>query len=260
MASLEFCTVTSNGIGAIDVDYVDAGTDPDENQVYAFVDFVPRLPKGTVLWCAGLDTPRGIQLDTVRGRFDIDGKLRTIVGHQVNEKQVVTVTGSPTSIVLHLSGQDTASIAMSANSAAASLVQTRLEALSNVGAGNVFVTGINPWVCFFRGALAGTNLAQMTGTPTGGTAPVVDVDTEDDGNEADGVKLVASTTVISDAIADLNVDGLTELIYDVFLTVPYSDRKLNPFAFVAPTSATSFDLTAVTKIPPKLPSRGPGAR
>jgi hypothetical protein len=251
MASLGYFTVESAGIYSIGVDYVDALTDPDLDFVYAFVDFVPRLPKGTVVWASGLDTPRGIQLDTIRARYDIDGVLRTIVGALVNDKQTITVTGSPTSIVMHLDGQDTASIAMSANTAAASLVQTRLEALSNVGAGNVFVSGINPWTCTFRNDLSGVDVPEMTGTPTGGTAPTVTVETIDEGSQDSGVKLVANTAVLD----------LDELIYDVFLTVPFKTRVINPFAIIAPNVAgTTLDLATCVKLPPKLPSRGPGSR
>jgi hypothetical protein len=243
VAELEYFTVLSNGIASVGVDYVDLGDQPDSAWIYAFCDFVPRLPKGTVLWGVGLDTPRGIQLDTIRARFDIDGVLRTIVGSIVNEVQSVTVTGSPTSIVLHLDGHDTASIAMSSNSAAASLVQTRLEALPNIGAGNVFVSGTNPWSCTFRNALAGTNVAQMTGTPTGGTSPTVEVNTVATGSQNAGVKLVANT-------AALGLDD--DLIYDVVFSVPFRTRVLNPFAFAAPTVAgLTVDLASVEKLPPK---------
>jgi hypothetical protein len=240
MSELEYFTVTCAGIASVNVDYVDLGTQPDSAWVYAFCDFVPRLPKGTVIWCSGLDTPRGIQLDTIRARFDIDGVLRTIVGAIQNEVQEITVTGSPTSIVMHLDGQDTASIAMSSNTAAASLVQTRLEALSNVGTGNVFVSGTNPWACTFRGDLAGTDMPQMTGTPTGGTSPSVTVETLETGTQDAGVKLVANTPVISDGLEAL---GIPELIYDVVFSVPFKTRTVNQFAIAAPTVAdTTVDL------------------
>lgn len=245
MAALEFFTVVSAGIHSVGVDFVDSGTDPDLDFVYAFVDFVPRLPKGTTIWASGLTIPRGVQLDTIRGRYDIDGVLRTIIGHLINEKQTVTVSGSPTSITLtvpYLGGATTASIAMTSNSAAASLVQTRLEALPNVGVGNVFVSGANPWSVNFRAGLAGINIGQMTGTPTGGTAPVVDVDTVDEGTFDNGVKLVANTAVLDK----------DDLIYDVVFSVPYKTRVINPFAFAAPTvGGATVDLASVNKLPPK---------
>lgn len=182
MTALDTFLVTSNGIGAIGIDYVDADTLPDEHVVCAFVDFVPRLPKGTVIWASGLTPPRGIQLDTVRARFSPeDGILRTIIGSPQNERQHVVVTGSPTSFTLALSGQTTAAI--TAAGITNSLIQTRLEALSNVGAGNVAVTGAYPtFNVQFQGTLADTNQAQMTGTPTGGTTPAVTITTLDDGD------------------------------------------------------------------------------
>jgi hypothetical protein len=137
MAELEYFTVVSNGIGAVGVDYVDPGTDPDEDVVYAFVDFVPREDSGTVHWLSGLTVPRGIQLDPVRGRYSSeDGKLRTIVGHPTNEKQLVTATGTP--ITLTYAGQPTASFA---NTATPAQVQAALEALSNLAVGDVYVSG-----------------------------------------------------------------------------------------------------------------------
>lgn len=246
MAALEFFTVLSSGIASVGVDYVDAGTAPDSAWVYAFVDFVPRLPTGTVIWAPGLDVPMGIQLDTIRGRYDIDGVLRTIIGHMINEKQTISVTGSPTSITLtvpYLAGATTASIAMTSNSAPASLVQTRLEALPNVGVGNVFVSGVNPWSVNFRAGLAGINIGQMTGTPTGGTAPVVHVATVDDGTFDNGVKLVANTAVLD----------LDDLVYDVVFSVPFKTRIIKPFAIAAPTiGGGTIDLAnKALHLPPK---------
>lgn len=133
----DFFLVTCDGIGAIGIDYVDPNTDPDEDVVYAFVWFKPRLPKGTVIWAPGLTPPRGIMLDNVRGRFSPeDGRLRTIVAQSLNEKQDITVTGDP--FTLTFSGQTTADIAEAATPAQ---VQAALEALSNINPGDVFVSG-----------------------------------------------------------------------------------------------------------------------
>lgn len=89
-----------------------------------------------------------------------------------DEVQTVTEGGSGlTSFTLTYSGQTTGSIAAAATSAT---VQTAIEALSNVGAGNVAVTGSagGPYSVAFGGTLADTNVAQMTSTPTGGTGTV----------------------------------------------------------------------------------------
>lgn len=89
-----------------------------------------------------------------------------------NEVQTVTEGGSGlTSFTLTYSGQTTSSLAALATAAQ---VQAALEALSNVGVGNVTVTGAagGVYTVTFIGALAGTDVAQMTSTPTGGTGTV----------------------------------------------------------------------------------------
>jgi hypothetical protein len=101
---------------------------------------------------------------------------------RVNEVQVITLalaTGG--TYTLTLSGQTTAAIAYNA---AASAVKTAIEALSNVGSGNTTVTGVagGPYVVTFLGALANTNLAQMTTTSSlTGTGATVTVATAQQG-------------------------------------------------------------------------------
>lgn len=106
-----------------------------------------------------------------------------------NETQTVTITGTPTggTFTLTFDGQTTAAIAFDA---AAAAVETALEALSNVGAGNVAVTGgALPGAAVtveFVGTLAGTDLPQMTADDallTGGTDPTVVVATTVEGGE-----------------------------------------------------------------------------
>lgn len=96
-----------------------------------------------------------------------------------NETQSVTITGNPTggTFKLKFSGQTTGTIPYNATAAQ---LDAALEALSNVGAGDVNVTGgPGPGAAFsveFTGALAKTNVAQMTlanKSFTGGTNPNV---------------------------------------------------------------------------------------
>lgn len=231
-ASPDTFTITCNGIGALGIDYVDAGIDPDEDIVYAFVYFKPRLPKGTTIWASGLTPPRGIQLDDVKARFSPeDGKLRTIVAQPTNEKQIVTVTGNP--FTLTYASQTTSSLA---STATAIQVETALGALSSIGGEeNVNVSGVNggPFNVFFTGALGGTDVAQMTATNA-----TITTATTGAGNL--GVKLVANTAL-------LNLD---ELIYDVEFEVPESDRIIDAFAITAPTTTgQTIALETVTKLP-----------
>jgi hypothetical protein len=89
-----------------------------------------------------------------------------------NEVQTVTEGGSGlTSFTLTYSGQTTTSLAAGATAAQ---VQAALEGLSNIGVGDVAVTGSagGPYTVTFKGALGSTNVAQMTATPTGGSGTV----------------------------------------------------------------------------------------
>lgn len=104
-----------------------------------------------------------------------------------NEKQTVTISGSPTggTFTLTLSGQTTAAIAFNA---AASAVEAALELLSTIGQGNVQVTGNagGPYTVEFVGDLADQNIAAMTAdgaSLTGGTTPAVAIATATAGVE-----------------------------------------------------------------------------
>lgn len=95
-------------------------------------------------------------------------------GGTSEEVQTITEGGSGlTSYTLTFSGQTTASID---DDATAAQVQAALVALSNVGAGDVEVTGgplaTGPFSVKFIGALADTNVGEMTATATGGSGTV----------------------------------------------------------------------------------------
>lgn len=99
-----------------------------------------------------------------------------------NEVQRITVTGTPTggTFTISWSGQTTAAIAYNATAAA---VQSALEALSNIGVGEVAVSGgplpgavVN---VTFQNGLGGKDQVAMTTTDsfTGGSAPASAVTT-----------------------------------------------------------------------------------
>jgi hypothetical protein len=104
--------------------------------------------------------------------------------------QTVTITGTPAggSFTLTFSGQTTAAIAYNA---IASAVQTALIALSNLGTGDVTVTGGpgpgTPYVVTFGGVYADTDVPAMTATSslTGGSSPAVTVTTTTPGVPVD---------------------------------------------------------------------------
>jgi hypothetical protein len=121
-------------------------------------------------------------------------------GGGVSDVQKVTITGSPTggTFKLVFGGQTTATIAYNATAAT---VQTALQALTSIGAGNATVTGGPgpgaPWTVTFTGTLANTNVAQMTTSTlafTGGTSPTVTVITLTNGVDASPPATVTTTT------------------------------------------------------------------
>ena len=147
-----------------------------------------------------------------------------------NETQRVTIPATTTAgtFTLTFGSQTTAPIVYNANAAA---VRTALEALSNIGAGQVLVTGgpgpANSWLVTFQGTLANQNVAQLTGSGSSLTpAGVVTVATQQNGgiDDEDGVILgnlvpgqTATATVTSSvgsfaagylqAFVDFNRDG-----------------------------------------------------
>jgi hypothetical protein len=99
-----------------------------------------------------------------------------------NEVQTVTLTGAPTggTFTLTYDGQTTGTIAYNASAAT---VDAALEALSNIGSGDVAVTGSagGPYTVTFGGALAATNVPEMTANGaslTGGATETISVSTE----------------------------------------------------------------------------------
>ena len=112
------------------------------------------------------------------------GHLPEIVQHTaavaaVNEVQTVSIEGTASggTFTLTYSGQTTSGIAYNASTSA---VTSALEALSNIGSGDVTVTGsAGAWIVTFTGALAGGDRALMTATSslTGTTANNLTVST-----------------------------------------------------------------------------------
>lgn len=104
-----------------------------------------------------------------------------------NEVQTLTVTGGPTggTFTITFSGQTTGNIAYNATAA---VVQTALEALSNVNPGDIVVTGNagGPWTLTFGGQYLGENVTQVTTTEafTGGATPDITIATTTGGDVA----------------------------------------------------------------------------
>jgi hypothetical protein len=123
-----------------------------------------------------------------------------------NETQRITITGSPVAGAFRLTyaGQQTGEIAYNASAAT---VDTALEALSNIGAGDVTCTGgALPGSVVdieFTGALAETNVAAITVTPA--SAPTVTITTDTAG--VAGTSYEIATGVFDDTIARSGIIG-----------------------------------------------------
>lgn len=126
--------------------------------------FVQYLDK--VYWCDGTNAIR-----------QWDGLTLTILPVvDADDVQTITITGTPTggTFTLTLDGQTTSPLAFSASAGA---VQAALEALTNIGTGNVLCSGGalpgSGVVCTFRAGMAFRPVDLMTSTDsfTGGTAP-----------------------------------------------------------------------------------------
>lgn len=146
-------------------------------------DATESITLDTSTFTAGTHYPAGYFKSGIPlGKITSSGKYGPY-GGRANEMQTVTITGGPTggTFTLTWDGETTAAIAYNA---AASAVQTALEALSNVNAGDVTCAGGalpgTPVTVTFAGRYAGKNVPQMTaasGSLTGGTTPTVTVST-----------------------------------------------------------------------------------
>lgn len=164
-----------------------------------------------------------------------------------NETQIITITGAPDggTFTVTYSGQTTGNIAFDASAAT---VDTALEALSNIGAGDVTVTGNagGPWTVEFTGALASTNVALMTADGsglTGGTNPDADVAVDTEGDPGDPTATVATTAAGGEGDTAVAVGGT---VY-VDLTKVNADDA-NGKVFGKALSAVSANATTSTKI------------
>jgi hypothetical protein len=125
------------------------------------------------------------------------GTTPTPSGTSTNEVQTVTITGTPTggSFILDFNGAPTGDIAYNA---AASAVQTALQGLSTVGAGNVTVSGSagGPYTVTFAGSLAAAQVPQMVAASnlTGGTSPAVNIATTTQGTAGSLITITDDTT------------------------------------------------------------------
>jgi hypothetical protein len=156
---------------------------------------------------------------SVLNLFYTKGTAPSVSGAGTNEVQTVTITGAPTGGTFVLTYGNVATTDIAYNAAAAT-VQTAIQALPGIGAGNATVTGAagGPYTVTFTGALAGQNLPQLTATSdlTGGTTPNVAVATTTQGVAGSLVTVNDDTTGIIDLRAfvfDLIAGGVHDRFY-----------------------------------------------
>jgi hypothetical protein len=153
--------------------------DVDDDPPYFTVrqgDRLTRAHQAVGAFLAGM----GFSWDTDNVDMTVEGfagKMTDGVQLSTNEVQSITVDAAGGTFTITYSGQTTTAIAYNA---AASAVQSALEALSNIGVGDVSVTGgpgsaggATPYFIEFRKTLGQTNVAAVTtgvGSLTGGAA------------------------------------------------------------------------------------------
>ncbi|WP_329492535.1 hypothetical protein OG618_37210 (plasmid) [Kitasatospora sp. NBC_01246] len=151
-------------------------------------------------WNAGSGPDQGynvLRSGIPLGRLTESGLYAPYTGPS-SETQTVTITGGPTggTFTLTFNGQATAALPYNASAAT---VRAGLEALNNIAAGDVTVTGNagGPYTVVFAGNFSGDNVAQMTANAaglTGGTTPAVNVTTPIGGGSpgaTDGTEVLA---------------------------------------------------------------------
>lgn len=167
-----------------------------------------------------------------------------------NEVQTLTMTGTPTggSFQVRFRGENSGAIAFNA---AAAAVQTALQAMTGIGAGNVTCTGGpfpgTPVVVTFAAALAATNPAQFTivngptGALTGGTTPTIVPTTTTPGTPTIGTHVITP----GQTIPWLTVEERIGVSLESFR---YTDSKVNSLKLSADANGFlmgSADLIAI---------------
>ena len=170
---------------------------------------------------------------------DVNTTIQNVLDHlnKSNEQQTITITGSPTGGSFTVDFQATGSpVTIDYNASAtggAGSVQTKLESLSSISAGDVIVTGGDlpgtPIVVEFTGALAAADVALLAiddAGLTGGSSPACNAAETIKGSATTGVLNGAAATlengriVIKDTTAGYSLSDLKMEWSDSYLTMP----------------------------------------
>ena len=147
-------------------------------QDYIETNGYPPVPAAT-LTKIGVGTVVLASVNTYTGLTNVSGGILTIsnsdaLGGVVNEVQTVLLSGSSSGLfTLTFEGQSTEQLSVATETASG--VQTALQGLSTIGAGNVTVTqNGSTYVVTFVGSLAAMNLPQITAIGYSGTTASVE--------------------------------------------------------------------------------------
>lgn len=208
---------------------------PDDRQWLLFEAVGHQQPVATThgvlnfaLFTAGTHYPNGyIPSGVLLGKVGADNRLGPY-GGRTNEVQTVNL-GAATAgtVTITVDGETTSALAFNATTAA---VQAALEALSNVGPGDIVVTGgplPGAITLTFGGRYRGVNVAAVTVTPTGLTG---------------GTVTVATTTAGGSTVSD-GRETPVGFLYNA-ISVP-----ANQATKVAAAIVDSFAVVDVTKLP-----------
>ena len=163
----------------------------------------------------------------------------------INEIQRLSVSSTPTSgtFTLTFGANTTSAIAYNATAAT---IQTALEGLASIGAGNIACTGgpINTAtvICTFQGALASTNVATMTSASSLlGAAPTITVAVTTSGTAAglNERQQVYSTGTITGGTFTLTYDGATTTNLDYTATATATQTALTDLSNIGASDATA---------------------
>ena len=215
--------------------------------------------------CRSDGSAKADHVNLAPGTYSKGQVLGQLSGGAVNDVQTVTIGGSPTGGTFKLvlewpigNQQTTAAIAYNA---AASAVQSAIAALSNVGTGNVAVTGSSggPYTVTFSGKFAGQPVPVMTaGTNalTGGSSPAATIAHTTVGQAAGTFAAYSSAVVTAPASAP-TVSGAgtgSAFAAGTFLcNITYvnaqGETTPSPAAAVTLTAAQKIRLAAISSIP-----------
>ena len=171
-----------------------------------------------------------------------------------NQQTTIALAGTPTGGTFTLSHEGHASGAIAYN-ASAGTVQTAIEGISSIGAGNVTVTGASPtWVATFQGTLAATPVTILVGNGASLTgAAAVSVTTVTDGaggtSEVQSFAYLAPSTLTNKyywAIGGALPNGLTPTV--VYETIGWNNIWATLETFLNTAGYTSADFT-ITQYP-----------